>query len=352
VFEWLRDEYRFQRMPTRLQRDVNGDTWYKNYQIKECQSGSNKSSFCERHHENVQEISELFDDSNERDEATWSDGEKLQLPTHHDDTVENDAGRINDKNMKVEQQQQHLPPVSDQRSNYSPIEARLSAKQFLAKQQNAIHEIEMKHQHLPNDGRESTEKLMGLSEIRLRSGTSSNSRFPFGSALDTSSGDVKRSADQKQTAQQPRQQLDDQLEQKKNDLFDEADEKLSRHEQQGSEEVHRVKRRDVVEASLGLIDGSSKALEEFLKDKTDGEHFKTAFDFPPKIQTFSFADEIIKFLDDSTKSNATVHANTSTSPPTAEQEMNNGDLRDKFNWNGTVSVNNNHSMTTAKIKRE
>jgi hypothetical protein len=45
-----------------------------------------------------------------------------------------------------------------------------------------------------------------------------------------------------------------------------------------------VKRRDVVEASLGLIDGSSKALEEFLKDKTDGEHFKTALDFPPKLK--------------------------------------------------------------------
>lgn len=283
VFEWLRDEYRFRRMPTRFQRDVdsvNGDTWYKNYQIKECQSGSNKSSFCKSHHENEKhapEISELFDDLDKKDKATWSDGEKLQLPTHRDGTDEDDAGRINDKNMKVEQQQQHLPPVSDHReqsvSNYSPIEARLSAKQFMVKDKNAIHEIEMKHQHLADDGRESSKNMMGLSEIRLR--TSSNSNFPFAFNLDTSSGDIKRSADQMQTGQQQRRQLDDQVEQKKNDLFDEADEKLSRHEQQGLQALHRVKRRDKAGKNVDLIDRSTKEiLEKLLKDKTNGKHPK------------------------------------------------------------------------------
>lgn len=271
VFEWLRDEFR--RMPTRLQRDVdgvNGDTWYKNYQIKECQSGSNKSSFCTRttYHENeknVPEISEMADDSNKKDKATWKDGEKLQFSTHRD-AVENDAGRINDKNIKVEQQQ-HLPLESDHRSNYSPIEARLSAKQFLAKQQNEIYEIEMKHQHL--GGREPPEKLMGLNEIRLRSGSSSNSNFPIDFGLDTSSSDVKRSSNQMQTNERQNQQLDDQVEQKKNDLFDEVNEKLSRHEQQGLKEVHRVKRR--VEARLDLVDEVPEPLKELLKDETDGK---------------------------------------------------------------------------------
>lgn len=69
-----------------------------------------------------------------------------------------------------------------------------------------------------------------------------------------------------------------------------------------------------------------------------------------------FVDKIMKFLDDSKKFNANVHANTSTIPPTAEQEMNNGDLRGKSNCNETFSVNINHTtalaMTTVKIKRE
>ena len=281
MFEWLRDEYRFRRMPTRFQRDVdsvNGDTWYKNYQIKECQSGSNKSSFCKRHHEEHDpEISELFDDSDKKDKATWSDGEKLQLPTHRAGSDENDAGRINDKNMKVEQ----MPPLSDHRelsgSNYSPIEGRLSAKQFLAKQQNAIHEIEMKHQHLArDDGQELSKKLTGLNEIQLR-GTSSNSNFPLSLKLDTSSGDVKRSVGQMQTGQQQRQQFDDQVDQKKNDLFDEVNEKLSRHEQQELQAVHRVKR-DGGEDDAAIIDRLSKEeLEEFLQSRTNGEDFPSNF---------------------------------------------------------------------------
>lgn len=77
-----------------------------------------------------------------------------------------------------------------------------------------------------------------------------------------------------------------------------------------------------------------------------------------------FADKIFKFLDDSSNFNAmdnlpnddNKHANTS--PPTAEQEMNNGDLRDKSDCNETSSVNNNHTTAStataneAKNKRE
>lgn len=258
----------------RPQRDVdavNGDTWYKNYQIKECQ-GSNKSSLCnvkddvKKNEKNSSPaISALLDDLDERDEPSKTSEE---LPTkHHDDA----AGRINGENMKVE----HLFPVSDHRdvpgSNYSPnqmnIEARLSAKQFLAKQQNAVHEIEMKHSHLDTEApSKGQSKLNGN---QLPADTSSNSNFPFTSSFDTSSGDKKRSSGQKQEPQR----FDDQLEQKKNDLYDEADEKLSKKEQQGLETLHRVKRVadvNIDEINRLLTDGK---FEEFLKSQAtdDGE---------------------------------------------------------------------------------
>lgn len=280
VFQWIRDEYRLHRMPTRRQRDVdavNGDTWYKNYQIKECQT-SNKSSFCNGFHvkheqqmekeEHAPEISELFDELDKKDKPTWSggDGEKLHSPTHRAD-----AGRINDKNMKLDQ----LFPVSDRRelsgSNYSPgqlnVEARLSAKQFWAKQQNAIHEIELKHQHL-NDG---NAKPLDLSENQLRA-TSSNGNFPpFTFNLDTSSdGDTKRSSVNGLNGHQQQQQLDDdQLDpMKKNDLFDELDQKLSKQEQQGLQMLHRVKRRDISAAVINRL-MTQKNFDEFMK--SDGE---------------------------------------------------------------------------------
>lgn len=179
VFEWIRDEFRSGKQPSRLQRDldaVNGDTWYKNYQIKECE-GSNKSSFCNGQHVNgakasdAPEISELFDELDKPSKV--NDDEKLQeMPTHDDQ-------RINDKNMKLE----HLLPVSDHRSlpasNYNPsnVEARFSATQFLAKQQNAIHEIELKHQHLVASSDDQAAPKT-VNENQLRAGASSNSNFP------------------------------------------------------------------------------------------------------------------------------------------------------------------------------
>lgn len=253
VFEWIRDEYRLRRTPSRLQRRdidaVNGDTWYRNYQIKECQ-GSNKSSFCngQQHvgHEanRAPEISELFDELDGKEKSTQSDGGKLQAQTHR-------SGGADGKNI------QHLLPVGDHRelaaaSNYGPIEARLSAKQFLAKEQNAVHEIEMKHRHLPadNDG-EASEKMLNGNQLP---GTSLNSNFPLTFNLDTS----KRSTSQQQklatAARTPVQHFDDQLNQKKNDLFDEVDEKLSKKEQQGLvfQPLRRVKRRDVNEINRSM----------------------------------------------------------------------------------------------------
>lgn len=276
-------------MPTRFQRDVdavNGDTWYRNYQIKECQA-SNKSSFCSGHqvkHEQQEkdekhapEISELFDDLDKKDENSWStagtrDGEKLQKPTRHGDD-ENVVAGINDKNMKLE----HLFPVSDHRelsgSNYNPnqfnVAARLNAKHFLAKQQNAVHEIELKHQHLvddADDGEIPSEKTIEQSGNQLRTtsaDTSSNSNFPFSFNLDSSSGDMKRSSGQKQ---QKHQHFDDQLDQKKNDLSDEVDEKLSKQEQQGLQTLHRVKRRDIGMDEINrLMTKANFNFEEFLQ---------------------------------------------------------------------------------------
>ena len=153
-------------------------------------------------------------------------------------------------------QQQMLSAMSDQRessvSNYSPnqlsIESRLSAKQFLAKQQNAIHEIELKHQHLDDKNEQKpADKLMELNENQLAY-TSSNSNFPSTFNLDTSSSMeiVKHSSGQQQISH-----FDDQLEQKKNELLDEVNEKLSKNEQQGLlHALHRVKRRDIINMDL------------------------------------------------------------------------------------------------------
>lgn len=250
VFQWIRDEY---KLPSRLQRDldaINGDTWYKNYQTKECQA-SNKSSFCNGHknvkHESEKHDPEISDMLDEKYKPTWSSGQvekkdhdsEQGAATHRDNPVDKTVfERTNDENMKLE----HLFPVSDHHdSNYSPnqlnIEARLSAKHFLAKQQNAIHEIEMKHQHL-NEGEM---PLKGLSENQLQA-TSSNSNFLSTFDFNTSSNGMKRSTGQQQLKRQHRR-FDDQLSRKKNDLFDEVDEKLSKKEQQGLQALHRVKRR-------------------------------------------------------------------------------------------------------------
>lgn len=281
VFQWIRDEY---KLPLRLQRDVdaiNGDTWYRNYQIKECQAG-NKSSVCSEHknvkHESGKHDLEISDMLDDKDKPTWSssqveekddDSGGREAPTHRDKADDKTVlGRNYDENMKLE----HLFPVSDHRdSNYSPnqlnIEARLSAKHILAKQQNAIHEIEMKHQHLEFGD----SPLKGLSENQLRA-TSSNSNFPSTFNFDTSSSGIKRSSGQQQPKRQQRR-FDDQLNQKRNDLFDEVDEKLSKKEQQGLQALHRVKRRrgdDDVEINRLETNEKQFNFDEFLQSH-DGE---------------------------------------------------------------------------------
>lgn len=374
VFEWLRNEYRSHGAPKRVRRDVDavsGDTWYKNYQIKECER-SDKSSFCnvaqlkheqDKNEKHAPEISELFDELNEKDKTTWSgqarDGRELREPSHRVD--DNDfAKRINDKNMKVE----HLLPLSYHHelsgSNYSlnqfNAEARLSAKQFLAKEQNAIHEIEMKHQHLPSaadDEGTPSQNPVELNENQLRS-ASSNSNFPSKLNIDTSSGKRKRSPGQPQ-------HFDDQSSQKKNDLFDEVDQKLSKKEQQGFGTLLRVKRRDVNKNEINrMMEKESIEFKKFLKSQTIEVDSGEKFTFPAIVTAISLtliADntETLKFLDDNDNNFLNdERANTSTS--TTNQEMKDGnekDLRHKFATDETVPVNNNHTTTTdAKIKRE
>lgn len=276
MFEWIRDEYRLRKEPSRHQRAVdavNGDTWYKNYQIKECQC-SNKSSFCNGQHakyeqetKHAPEISELFEELDRKDQP--SDGGKLQAQTHH-----TDSDIVDGENVKL----QLLPTVTDHRelsgSNYSPIEARLSAKKFLARQQNAVHEIEMKHRHLAgdsdDDGRAPSNEMLSDNQLPASPvDTSSNSNFPFTFNLDTSSSDSKRSSGQQQ---KQRQHFDDQLSQKKNDLFDEVDEKLSKSEQQGLQTLHRVKRREIdVNEINRLMTNGEMNYEELFKSKDEGD---------------------------------------------------------------------------------
>lgn len=282
VFQWIRDEY---RLPSRHQRDldaINGDSWYRSYQIKECQAG-NKSSFCNGHnnveHKSEKHDPEISDMLNAKYKPTWSlsqveekdDGGERKAATHRDNADDKTMlERTNDKNMKLE----HLFPVSDHRgSNYSPnqlnIEARLSAKHILAKQQNAIREIELKHQHLNVVDGASESK--GLSENQLQA-TSSNSNFPSTFNFDTSSNGLKRTSGQQQLKRQHRR-YDDQLSQKRNDLFDEVDEKLSKKEQQGLQELHRVKRRgDDDDYGINRLETNEKQFDfdEFLQSR-DGE---------------------------------------------------------------------------------
>ncbi|CRK90660.1 CLUMA_CG004361, isoform A [Clunio marinus] len=343
VFEWLRNEYHQQRMPTRFQRDVdaiNGDTWYKNYQIKECQT-NNKSSLCKISHvknekveSNTSEISELFDDLEKTNKTTWKSGtsydENFQSSTHHDENDDVAAERINDRNIKLEQ----LLSVSDHREipgpNYSPnqfnIKARLNAKQFLAKQQNAIHEIEMKHQHLDADdavAEKPKSLFLGLNGNQLRE-ASSNSHFPLTFKLDTSSNDMKRSSDQNQKLQQFEHHFDDEINQKRNDLFDEIHENLDgKHSQkkQSLKSLHRVKRRDVqmdVDVINRLLSERKLSMKEFLKNY-EGKDDDTINDIFAKLSNVDNMNNVNEIRDNE-NANATSTATTTT----AKQEMNNG----------------------------
>lgn len=307
MFEWLQDEFHFylnDKIPARLKRDIiaeNGDDWYRNFECrvnnKSCSIGM---PFNDGGQNGVKKISgllgnvELVDNvkqkqkiqSTMRNNRVDDDvGEKLQAPKPHN----NDNGRINDKNMEgeIEQQVQHLAfDVSDHRTNIhaensndnSAINGLLNVRASIAAKENEIHEIEMRHQkHLTassssslsmqpdsssshtsstyldenilndnqlNDVAKREQNLQQKREQQHRqmmiNEYSSNSNFH--SNLDTSlENNMKRSSGQKQI------HYDDQLDTKQNNLFDELKDMSNfQHQMRFNEPHHRVKRRDVI----------------------------------------------------------------------------------------------------------
>jgi hypothetical protein len=165
-------------------------------------------------------------------------------------------------------------------SNYNAnIEGRLNTKMSLASEQNAIHEIGLKYQHLRNDdddngvssNSKSIDKFQAenlLNENQLLDEIESSSNNDFQPEQWLSHDNVIDSSPEQQQQQQQQQyplkrsssgqmqkqsQLADQESVKKNDLWDEIEEKLSKTEQQGLHQslvpLHRVKRRDAINQS-------------------------------------------------------------------------------------------------------
>ena len=307
VFEWLQDEFHFylnDNIPARIKRDIvaeNGDDWYRNFECrvnnKSCSIGM---SFNDGGQRGVKKISGLLGNvervdnvkQKQRIQSTMRNnrvdddvGEKLHAPKPHN----NDNGRINDKNMEgeIQQQEQHLAfDVSDHRTNIhaensndnSAINGLLNVRASIAAKENEIHEIEMRHQkHLTASSSSSSSSMLPDSSSSHTSSTyldenllndnqlddvakqeqnlqqereqhqqmmineySSNSNFH--SNLDTSlENNVKRSSGQKQI------HYDDQLDTKQNNLFDELKDMSNfQHQMRFNEPHHRVKRRDVI----------------------------------------------------------------------------------------------------------
>lgn len=178
-----------------------------------------------------------------------------ELSENNDETMNRQAQLLQDVGNHYRSQHNKAD------SNY--IEGRLNTKMSLASEQNELHEIGLKYRHLlDNDGQSRNADVENLlNENQLLDGIESSSNYNFlpekrspyerRPAIDSSSwqqfgvGDVKRSSGQLQNHEQ--QLTDDQLSSKRNDLWDESDEKLSKNEQQGLQlaELTRVKR-DVI----------------------------------------------------------------------------------------------------------
>lgn len=268
-------------IPARHKRESgeNGEDWYKNFQCR----AENKS--CESNNSNGsgqntwQEVSEQQQQvSDVKHSKTQFDGEKKLQASQHE--------RINDKKITddVMQQQQVL---SDFRSRHhqqhemhaetsngiDAINRLLDAKTSLAARQNEIHEIELKHKHLNTDD---VQPKFSLNENQLLeqqqhddyliNAPSSNGDFhSFDAQSFNSRG--KRSSGHRQTTTP--KHYDDQINFKKNNLFDELDDTtILQQEQHTNEPRNRVKRRDAINR-INHIDGSPK----FIDYASDGKHF-------------------------------------------------------------------------------
>lgn len=266
IFPWLRDEYHLilkgenymwilQHHHEHQKRDaLDGEVEYRKF-VQNERRVNNKSS--RNGQKSQMEVPEVYTDAPAlRVEKIQSNVEKLH---GNEEMSEN-----NDKTMNARWQAQLLQDTSNHYhankadSNY--IEGRLNAKMSLASERDTIHEIELKYQHLLDNNKQpkNTDDENLLNENQLHNIESSNDNFQpekwstyeHGSAIDSSSwkkfqvGDVKRSSGQQQNHQEQHRLTDDQLSSKRNDLWDEIDEKLSKNEQQLVPH-HRVKR-DVI----------------------------------------------------------------------------------------------------------
>lgn len=281
VFKWLEDEYRLileggggNSMRTMQQRErreaLDGDAEYKKFL-------ENERRVNDKSYPNDGQVESHLEVS------------KVMLPPLYRDAVEQHAEQIQSKVEKLHNngelsdnndaswQMQLLQDVSNHYhphrshhtetdSNYNAnIEGRLNTKMSLASEQNAIHEIGLKYQHLRENNELTTEKdhaaenLLSekqlLDVIELPSNNNFQQPEKWASYDDDSSlpqllhaSDLKRSS---MASQMQRRHFDDQTSHEKNDLWDEVDDKLSKTEQQGLQLVplHRVKRRDVINQS-------------------------------------------------------------------------------------------------------
>lgn len=268
IFPWLRDEYHLilkgenstwilhHHHEHRRRDALDGEAEYRKF-VQNEHRVNNKSS---RNGQKSQvEVPEVDTDAAAalRVEQIQSKVEKLH---GNEELSEN-----NDKTMNARWQVQLLQDVSNHYrankadSNY--IEGRLNTKMSLASERDAVHEIGLKYRHLLDNNKQpkSADDENLLSENQLHSDIESSnynfrpekwSTYEHRPVVDSSSwkqfrdGDVKRSSGQLQNHQKQHRPTDDQLSSKRNDLWDEIDEKLSKNEQQ-LVPLHRVKR-DVI----------------------------------------------------------------------------------------------------------
>lgn len=277
IFQWLEDEYHliFENknsihvLQHELKRRdaLDGDEEYRKFVLNERRGHHKSSRNDQQSREKASKVSEQLDGDTSalRMVKIQSKVEKLH---GNEELSEN-----NDKTMSW-QVQQLLQDVSDHYrahhntdkadSNY--IEGRLNTKISLASEQNALNEIGEKYRHLLDDGNKQTkndddENLLNENQLHdeIESSNSNfqpekwstyeHSRRPL---IDSSSWqkfsftNAKRSSGHLQNLQKKLKQTDDQLSTKKNDLWDEENEKLSKNEQQGLRDplvpLHRVKR--------------------------------------------------------------------------------------------------------------
>jgi hypothetical protein len=267
IFPWLRDEHHLiskgenstwilHHHHKHWRRDaLDGEAEYRKFVQNERRVNNKSSRNGQKSQMEVPEVD--IDASALKVEQIQSKVEKLQ---GNEEMSEN-----NDKTMNAQWQVQLLQDVSNHYrankadSNY--IEGRLNAKMSLASERDALNEIGTKYRHLLDNNKhpKNADDENLLNENQLHNDIESSnynflpekwSTYEHRPVIDSSSwkqfgvGDVKRSSGQLQNHQKQQQPTDDQLSSKRNDLWDEIDEKLSKNEQQ-LVPLHRVKR-DVI----------------------------------------------------------------------------------------------------------